>query len=250
VIKEGSIRGEVTLSGTKPPLSKLIALVCSVAALDIVLAVIPLIPSGPSAAVLLKPSEGILLGSLGGVFAAFIGGIVSSVIWPSTAVLGLATWVPGVVGAFGAGMLMKRRWKPVAATMFVILLGFVVHPLGPPVFLYANWDKTIGLVLVYPVYRFANHRLNERKSVRALMPAIGLIAFIATEMDGATGNLVFLFEAGPIFGLTAQMLPAMFIPYTFLDASVRVLVGVVCAVVLTPVLVAVEKANLLKWPLT
>ena len=238
------------MSDKKPPLSKLITLVCSFAALDIILAVMPLVPSGPSAAVLLKPSEGILLGPLGGVFAAFIGGIVSSVIWPSTAVLGLATWVPGVVGAFGAGMMMKGRWKIVAATMFVILLGFIVHPLGPPVYLYANWDKTIALALVYPVSRFASHRLSERKSVKALMPAIGLIALVATEMDGATGNLIFLFEAGPLFGLTAPMLPALFIPYTFLDAGVRVLVGIVCAFVLTPVLIAVEKANLLRWPLT
>jgi hypothetical protein len=46
------------------------------------------------------------------------------------------------------------------------------------------------------------------------------------------------------------MLPPLFIPYTFLDPAVRTLVGVVCAFVLTPVLVAAEKANLLKWPLT
>ena len=238
------------MSDKKPPLTKVITLVCSLAALDIILAVIPLIPYGPSAAVLLKPSEGILLGPLGGPAAAFIAGIVSSVIWPSTAVLGLATWVPGVVGAFGAGMLIKRKWKPVAATMLVVLLGFLAHPWGAQVYLYANWDKTIALALVYPVYRFTNHRLDERGSVKALMPAIGLIALIGTEMDGATGNLVFLLEAGPIFGLTAQMLPAMFIPYTFLDAGVRVLVGIVCALVLTPVLIAVDKANLLKWPLT
>jgi hypothetical protein len=238
------------LSDKKTPLTKLIALVGSVAALDIILAAIPLIPYGPSAAVLLKPSEGILLGAVGGPLAAFIGGAVSSVIWPSTAVLGWATWVPGLVGAFGAGMLMKRRWKPVAVTMLIVLLGFLLHPFGPPVFLYANWDKTIALLLVYPVYRFTNRRLNDRQSAKALLPAIGLIALIATEMDGATGNLVFLLEAGPIFGLTAQMLPSMFIPYTFLDAGVRVLVGIVCAIVLTPVLIAVEKANLLKWPLT
>jgi len=238
------------LSSKKIPLSKLIALVCSVAALDIILAAIPIIPYGPSAAVLLKPSEGILLGSLGGPLAAFIGGLVSSLIWPSTAALGLATWVPGVVGAFGAGMLAKGKWKPVAATMLVVLLGFLVHPWGPPVFLYANWDKTVALFLVYPVYRFAGPRLSERRSIKSLAPAIGLIALIGTEMDGATGNLVFLLEAGPLFGLNAGMLPAMFIPYTFLDAGVRVLVGIVCAIVLTPVLVAVEKANLLKWPLT
>jgi len=241
----------ITMSNRKPPLTKLITLVCSLAALDVVLTVmVPPIPYGPSLAVLLKPSEGILLGSLGGMLAAFVGGIVSTVIWPSSAVLGLATWVPGVVGAFGAGMLLKRRWKPVAAAMLAILLAFLAHPFGPAVILYANWDKAIALGLVYPVSRFSNSRLNDRRSVKALMPAIGLIALIATEMDGATGNLIFLLEAGPIFGLSAQMLPALFIPYTFVDAGVRVLVGVVCALVLTPVLVGVDRANLLRWPLT
>jgi len=109
-----------------------------------------------------------------------------------------------------------------------------------------NWGKTIALFLVYPVSRFANHRLNERGSAKALMPAIALIALIAAEMDGATGKLVFLFEAGPIYGLTAPMLPPLFIPYTFLDTGVRVLIGLVYAVVLTQVLIAVEKANLLQ----
>jgi len=92
--------------------------------------------------------------------------------------------------------------------------------------------------------------MRERASVRALPPGIGVVSFIATEMDGGTGDLIFLLEAGPIFGLTKEMLPALFIPYTFLDPAVRLLVGVVCALVLTPVLVAAEKANLLRWPLT
>ena len=51
------MRSEVALSAKKPPLSKLVTLVCFIAALDIILAVLPLIPYGPSAAVLLKPSE-------------------------------------------------------------------------------------------------------------------------------------------------------------------------------------------------
>jgi hypothetical protein len=225
-------------------------LVSALAALDIVLTAVPLIPYGPSAGALVKPSEGILLGPWGGMFAAFVGGIVSSVIWPSTAVLGLATWIPGVIGAFGAGTLLKGRWKPISAVLAVILLAFFVHPFGPAVFLYANWDKVIALGLVYPVFRFAKREMRNRESVRALTPVIGLVSFIATELDGATGNLVFLLEAQPVFGLTKEMLPALFIPYTFLDPATRVLVGVVCALVLAPVLVAAEKANLLKWPLS
>jgi hypothetical protein len=238
------------LSDRKLPTTKLITLVSAFAALDVVLAAVPLIPYGPSAGALVKPSEGIFLGPWGGMFAAFIGGIVSSVVWPSTAVLGLATWIPGVVGAFGAGMLLKCKWKPVAVVLLLILLGFFVHPFGPPVFLYANWDKAIALALVYPVFVLVNRGMRERGSVKTLMPVIGLVSLIATEIDGATGNLIFLVEAGPIFGLTGEMLPALFIPYTFLDPAVRVLVGVVCALVLTPVLVGAEKANLLKWPLT
>ncbi len=228
----------------------MVTLVCAFAALDVVLSVVPLIPYGPSAGALMKPSEGIFLGPLGGMFAAFIGGVVSSVIWPSTAVLGLATWIPGVIGAFGAGMLLKAKWKPVIVLVAAILLGFLVHPFGSGVFLYANWDKTIALILVYPISKLTNRSLGNRGNVKALVPTIGLVSFIGTEMDGAAGNLVFLLEAEPIFGLQKEMLPALFIPYTFLDPAVRILVAVVCALVATPVLVAVEKANLLKWPLT
>jgi len=230
--------------------TRLITLVSAIAALDIVLTALPLIPYGPSAGALVKPSEGILLGPWGGMFAALIGGIVSSVIWPSTAVLGLATWIPGVIGAFGAGMLLKGRWKAVLILFGAILAAFFLHPFGPGVFLYANWDKLVALGLVIPVSMFAKRQMGSRESAKALAPVIGLVSLIATEMDGATGNLVFLLEAQPLFGLTKEMLPALFVPYTFLDPGTRVLVAVVCALVLTPVLVAAERANLLKWPLT
>ena len=238
------------MAETRVPTTKLITLVSAFAALDIVLTALPLIPYGPSAGAVVKPSEGIFLGPWGGMFAAFIGGIVSSVIWPSTAVLGLATWIPGVIGAFGAGMLFKSKWKMVIVLFAAILVAFFLHPFGPSIFLYANWDKVIALALVYPVSILVKRQIGNRQSVKALTPVVGLVSLIATEMDGATGNLVFLLEAEPFFGLTKEMLPALFIPYTFLDPGSRVLVAVVCALVLTPVLIAAERANLLKWPLT
>jgi hypothetical protein len=230
--------------------TRLITLVSAMAALDIVLTALPLIPYGPSAGALLKPSEGILLGPWGGMFAALIGGIVASVIWPATAVLGLATWIPGVIGAFGAGMLLKGRWKAVIVLFAAIIAAFFLHPFGPGVFLYADWDKALALVLIIPVSVLVKPQISSRESVKALAPVIGLVSLIATEMDGATGNLIFLLEAEPLFGLKKEMLPALFIPYTFLDPATRVLIAIVCALILTPVLVAAKKANLLKWPLT
>jgi hypothetical protein len=147
-------------------------------------------------------------------------------------------------------MLLKGRWKAVIVLFTAILAAFFLHPFGPGVFLYANWDKVITLGLIIPVSVLVKRRIGNRGSAKALAPIIGLVSLIATEMDGATGNLVFLLEAEPLFGLKREMLPALFIPYTFLDPTIRVLVAVVCGLVLPPVLVAAEKANLLKWPLT
>jgi hypothetical protein len=228
-----------------------ITLVSVFAALDIVLSAIPLpIPYGPNAGVLMKPSEGILLGPWGGMLAALIGGLVSSVIWPSTAVLGLATWIPGVLGALLAALIIRGRWTWAISAMAAAILAFILHPYGLSVFIYADWDKVIGLLLIFPASRLAKHRINTNMTVKSLMPIIGLVAFTATEMDGATGNLIFLVMAGPVFGLTREMLPPLFIPYTFLDCGVRIFTAIVCALVLTPILVAARKINLLQWPLT
>ena len=227
-----------------------ITLVSVFAALDIVLSAIPLIPYGPSAAVLLKPSEGIFLGPWGGMLAAFVGGLVSSLIWPSTAVLGLATWIPGALGALLAGLIMKGRWTLAISVMAAAILAFILHPYGLSVFLYADWDKVIALLLIFPVSRLVKRNMNLNMTVKSLMPVVGLVAFIATEMDGATGNLIFLIMAGPVFGLTREMLPPLFIPYAFLDCGVRIFTAIVCALVLSPILVAARKVNLLQWPLT
>lgn len=228
----------------------IITLVSVFAALDIVLSAIPLIPYGPSAAVFLKPSEGIFLGPWGGMLAAFVGGLVSSLIWPSTAVLGLATWIPGALGALVAGLIMKGRWRLAISAMAAAIVAFILHPYGLSVFMYADWDKVIALFLIYPASRLVKRNMGLNMTVKSLMPIIGLVAFTATEMDGATGNVIFLIMAGPVFGLTREMLPPLFLPYTFVDCGVRIFTAIVCALVLTPILVAARKVHLLQWLLT
>jgi len=227
-----------------------ITLVSVFAALDIVLSAIPLITYGPSAAVFLKPSEGIFLGPWGGMLAAFVGGLVSSLIWPSTAVLSFATWIPGTLGALLAGLMVKGKWMWAISLMTAVIAAFILHPYGLSVFFYADWDKVIALFLIFPTARLIKRNMTSDMTVKSLMPIVGLVAFTATEMDGASGNLIFLIMAGPVFGLTRAMLPPLFIPYTFLDCGVRILTAIVCAIVLTPVLVAAQKVNVLKWPLT
>jgi hypothetical protein len=198
----------------------------------------------------MKPSEGIFLGPWGGLLAAIVGGLVSSLIWPSTAVLGLATWIPGALGALLAGLIIRGRWTWAIYAMAAMIFAFILHPYGLSVFMYADWDKVIALLLIFPASRLVKTKINVNMTVKSLMPVIGLVAFTATEMDGATGNLIFLLMAGPVFGLTREMLPPLFIPYMFLDCGVRILTAILCALVLTPILVAARKMNLLQWPLT
>ena len=246
-IRLQKIVAELTMKILKLPTTA-IALVGASQALDIIMEAIPFIPYGPSAGVMMKPIEGIFLGPLAGLVAAFVGGIVSSLIWPSTAVLGLATWIPGVFGPLVSGL--KKRWKLVVLILAGVLVAFFLHPYGRSIFLYANWDKVIALLLVVPVSRVVNRTLGKAVTIKSLVPMVGFISFIATETDGASGNLVFLFMAGPIFGIGPQTLPSLFIPYAFLDAGVRVITGIICALVLSPVLVATRRANLVRWPLT
>ena len=60
------------------------------------------------------------------------------------------TWVPGLVGAFGAGLLVKRQWKAVAVILVILIVAFYLDPIGKTLALWALYDKVIALILVYP----------------------------------------------------------------------------------------------------
>jgi hypothetical protein len=232
--------------------SRLIVLVSLLAALDIILSLVPIYPVGPSIAAIMKPFEGIMLGPLGGALAAFLGGVIATFIWPGSAALLYATWIPGLVGALGAGMLFTRRWYLSFALLMAVIVGFLLHPWGSSVFIYANWDKIIALVLIMPASRMVERTLRDRTNLKSLPWSVGMVAFISTEMDAATGNLIFLFlaQAGLYGPMTSEGLLPLFLPYVLVDPAVRLGVGIAAALILAPVLYTCEKANILKWPLT
>jgi len=94
--------------------------------------------------------------------------------------------------------------------------------------------------------------LRDRTDLKLLSWSVGLASFISTEMDAATGNLIFLFlaQVGFYGPLTPDGLLPLFLPYVLVDPAVRLGVGVAAALILVPVLFTFERANLLKWPLT
>jgi len=239
-------RGSITFR------SRVVILISLFAALDIVLSIIPIYPYGPSVGAIMKPFDGIILGPLGGSMAAFLGGLVSTFIWPGSAALLYATWIPGLVGALGAGFLFTRRWYISFGLLALLIAGFLLHPWGGAVFIYASWDKIVALVCILPASRAAELALRNRTDLRILSLSTGLVSFISTEMDAATGNLIFLFlaQAGLYGPMTPDGLLPLFLPYVLVDPAVRLGVGIAAALMLAPILFTCEKAGLLRWPLT
>lgn len=232
--------------------SRLIVLMSLLAALDIILSPIPIYPYGPSFAAMMKPFDGIVLGPIGGASAAFLGGVIATFIWPGSASLLYATWIPGLVGALGAGMLITRRWYVSFGLLGLIILGFLLHPWGRLVFVLASWDKIVALACIIPASRIVERTLRDRTNLRWLSWSMGTVSFISTELDAATGNLIFLILAqmGLYGPMTPESLPPLFLPYVLIDPAVRLMAGIAAALILVPVLYYSEKANLLRWPLT
>jgi len=223
--------------------SRLIVFVSLLAALDIILSTVPIYQYGPSIAAIMKPFDGVMLGPLGGAMAALLGGVIATFIWPGSAALLYVTWIPGLVGAIGAGMLFTRRWYVSFALFGLVILGFLLHPWGSSVFIYACWDKVIALASIMPASRIVGRTLKDHTNLSWLSWSVGLVSFISTEMDAATGNLIFLFlaQVGLYGPMTPEVLPSLFLPYVLVDPA---------ALILAPVLYISEKANILKWPLT
>ena len=229
--------------------SKLVALVAVFAAIDVILGALP--AWWISWAAVIKPLHGIFLGPIGGMLAAFIGGIIGNVVWPQTAVLAVFTWIPGLVGALGAGLMVKRSWKPVAAILAVLIVAFYLHPVGRVLALWALYDKVIALILIYPAAVLFQKMLDSGLKWRYLTPALTLISFVGTQVDNTVGNDLFIFlKLYDLFGISVEALLPLYVTGAFVMTAQRVAIAIIAGLVGTPLLKVVRKSGAVPWPLT
>jgi len=231
-----------------------IAIISIFAALDVALGAIP--GWWISWAAIIKPLDGIILGPIAGPYAATLGGLIGNFIWPQTAVLSVFTWVPGILGAFAAGAMIKSGKYPLwilVAIIYIVLIGaFYFHPVGNTVALWALYDKVIALALIFPTTKIIKKlKTNESLNVKWLTPALALIAFIGTEIDDITGNVLFMFlELYNLFGIPPEALPPLYISGALIMPAQRVLVAILATLVAVPLFKVFEKSEVANWPLT
>jgi len=220
---------------TKNRSSRLVAFVAVFAAIDVILSAIP--AWWISWAAVIKPLHGIFLGPLGGALAALIGGIIGNVFWPQTAVLALFTWVPGLVGAFGAGLLVKRQWKAVAVILAILIVAFYLDPVGKTLALWALYDKVIALILVYPAAILLKKMVDSGLEWKYLTPTMILISFVATQIDNTVGNDLFItLRLYELFGISADTLLPLYVTGAFVMTAQRIAIAIIAGIVGAPLL--------------
>jgi hypothetical protein len=200
--------------------------------------------------IVMEPLEGIILGPYLGFLAAAIGWIGGRFIRPDSFWIENLFGIAEAVGALGAGFLMSRKWFLTAGIYGVQLLAFLVHPLARHIPLWTLWDTYLGFAAVFAVAFLVRRVQDARLSATRLAPVVAFVAFVAVELDVMVR--IFMLMVGglyQVYPIPIEALPAIFVAgaiQTPLEAAYSVLAAIVVGV---PVLIALEKSRMLRWPL-
>jgi hypothetical protein len=228
-----------------------VSVVATLAALHIVLSYAPPLVGFRRISIVMEPLEGIIAGPYLGFLAAVIGWIGGRFMRPDGFWIENLFGIAEAIGALGAGFLISRRWYLTAGIYAVLLAAFLAHPLTMHIPLWTLWDTYIGFAGVFAA-AFLVHRLQATKlSPHRLVPAVGLVAFVAVELDALVRVFMLivggLYQAYPI---PIEALPSIFVLgaiQTPLEAAYVVIVAIVVGV---PVLIGLEKSRILSWPIS
>jgi hypothetical protein len=190
---------------------------------------------------------GILLGAELGAFTAFVGALVAWILPPgSGSVTGLPFLLSPPLNALTSGLIYTRRWKEAAGILALLIGVFWFSPPCTPfnpywyVGLAATWDKIIACVLIAPTVL-----LFRKSSLKAMFVAFFLLGFIGNQADNSWGNLAFAFPVvyNGIFGLSVEAVRILFVVSPFIYPVIRIIQGVLVAVVAAPLVKALKGAG-------
>lgn len=198
-------------------------------------------------AIYLEPIEGIVLGPWAGFSAAFIGSIVGRMVKPDV------FWMFGIIAeplsVLMIAFLVKRQWLPVVITYSVMLAAYFSHPFGARLPLWTILDVLLAFALIYPVAKLS--RIGVQDNARRLTVSLVLVSFIGTVTDSLTR--IFLFVPVGLYAFLGLSFDELFFIFTtgatasyiedIIVVAVSFLVGV-------PLLLAIQKIQGFKYPIT
>lgn len=198
-------------------------------------------------AIYLEAIEGIILGPWAGFFAAFTGSIIGRIIKPDI------FWMFGIVAeplsVLMVALLVKREWLPVFVTYFVMLAAYFSHPFGAKLPLWTILDILVAFVLIYPVAKIS--RIGVQNSVKRMQVSLLLVSFIGTVTDSLIRVFMFVPAcAYAFFGLSFDEVFFIFTTGATASYIEDVIVVVVSFLVGVPILLALQKIQGFKYPIT
>lgn len=228
-----------------------VSTVATLAALHIVLSFAPPPVGFRRISIIMEPLEGIIAGPSLGFIAALIGWAGGRFARPDSFLVENLFGVAEAIGAAGAGFLITRRWYLTLVIFGGQLLIFLFHPLTRCIPLWTLWDTYIGFLAILPASHFVRRLEGHRSEPGRLVPAIALIALVAVELDVMVR--VFMLIVGglyQVYPIPLEALPAMFIAGAIQTPLETAYTMVATTTIGIPVLMALEKSKVLRWPLS
>jgi len=234
--------------GSRIKFSFYVSVVSVFAALHAVLAAVPGV--WRSLVIMIVPVEGVVLGPKAGFLAALIGAGVGRVLRPRPG-LDPVFGVGEAVGAACSGLAFKGMWRRVLLLYVLMLAAYFLHPVGRRLPAWCLWDVYVALALVPLSGLLARRISDERENPQTLTPNLALSAFIGVEADVLTRIFIFIplgFYA--LMGVPEGALPAIWVAGA-VETPIESVISVVASTVVgVPLLIALERGRLLRWPLT
>jgi len=235
------VKGKKTFGKFHPAV---IAVYAAILAASALLPSIPLVGTGGSFSIstALVPLAGIFFGPIAGALCAAIGGFIGQLIAPSTAVIGVATFVSAVIAAFVAGLLCEqKKWGPLSAigvgALFIGL--WFTHPVGRESWRLALVFFGSGVLACIIGFFVCNSWLKKNSFVLKAI-AVFIACYAGMVFSAAFVDYVCLY----LYGLTSEVWNVL----VFVSPLERAIFSVGSLIVGTPLLIGLPKIGIFVGP--
>lgn len=199
----------------------------------------------------LEPLEGIILGPKLGILTAVIGASVSRAVIGASAFSFIYGVTGESIGVLIAGLLVRGRWRIVAAIYVFMLGAYFIHPYGLRLPLWTIMDCLVAFVLIYPAALLSKQLLAKEEDVKRFTLAILLISFVSTVAHSLT--MIFILVPAGTYTVEFGTFEAVYYAFVIGAAGSYVEDAIVIAVsllVYSPILLFLRRSRMLRFPLS